>query len=337
MAQGYSTRAVPLILGLSLMAGSARGQDCAEGDWSCEPAAPPATAAPPSAPEAPETSSPDAEQAPPEAPAAPAETPPSAAQSPSEAPPPGAHPPEGGAPEEPDVPEPAEPPAVIYETRRSTWEEEDAPPPLIIVDPRTRPGEPPPEEIGVRERPEHVELRPRPRWEPLWGVAGRVQTALGRSRGRDVEMSGLGVGVRYRPVPHFALELGFDSLRGRDWHGDRRRESFVSASALVYFNPDATFQVYMPLGLHGSWARVERETTGSFEEHTYGYFGAHAGVGGEIRLSPRVALPLELLGFVRGRVDRASRQNPEFVDESTMLVTNTSGGGLLRFGVVVYW
>ena len=318
MAQGYSTRAVPLILGLSLMAGSALGQDCADGDWSCDPAgAPPAPAAPL---EAPETSPPDASRG--EAPSA----------SPGEAPAPSAP-----APESAEVPEPTAPPAVIYETRRSTWEEEDAPPPLIIVDPRTRPGEPPPQEIGVREPPEELEVRRRPRWEPLWGVTGRVQMALGSSRGRDVEMSGLGAGLRYRPVPHFALELGLDSLRGRDWHGDWRREGFISASALVYFNPDSTFQVYMPLGLHGSSARVERETEAGVEEHRYGYFGAHAGVGGEIRLSPRVALPIELIGFVRGRVDRASRQDPEFVDEKTMLVTNTSGGGLLRAGVVVYW
>lgn len=236
------------------------------------------------------------------------------------------------------MPEGAEPPAVIYETRRSTWdEEEEAPPPVIIVDPRVGPGEPPPQEIGVRSRERELEPRRRPRWEPLWGVSGRVQTALGSSRGNDVEMHGLGVGVRYRPVPHFALELSLDSLRGRDWHGDRRRETSVSASALVYFNPDSTFQVYLPAGLHGSGAKVERETASGFEDRTYGYFGAHAGIGGEIRLSPSVALPIELLGFVRGRTDDAARNDPEFVDEDTKLVTNTSGGGLLRAGIVVYW
>lgn len=150
-------------------------------------------------------------------------------------------------------------------------------------------------------------------------------------------MDGLGASFRYRPHAHFAVDVGFDFLRGRDWHDQRRSEFVFSANALVYFNPESTFQVYIPVGLHGSGARVELETPGGVVERNYRYFGAQAGVGGEIRLSPTVALPIELIGFVRGRTDRAARSEPEFVDDETKLVTNSSGGGLFRVGAVVYW
>jgi len=161
--------------------------------------------------------------------------------------------------------------------------------------------------------------------------------ALGRSRGNDVEMGGFGLAFRYRPVPHLAFELGADALFGTDWHGQRRHEVIVGGSALVYFNPDSKLQLYLPLGLHGSGARVEVEEADRVTGKDYRYFGGHAGLGLEIQLSPAVALPIELLGFVRSRTDGAARRDPEFVDEKTHLVTNTSGGGLLRAGVVVYW
>jgi hypothetical protein len=189
----------------------------------------------------------------------------------------------------------------------------------------------------VRRRSGPWKIYERDRWEPRWGVTGRLQTALGSSRGNDVEMGGFGLGVRYRPAPYFALELGADFLFGTDWHGRERRETAFSGSALVYFNPQSPVQLYLPVGLHGSMARVQFETPDGVRGADYGYFGGHAGIGAEIRLGSSVALPIELLGFLRARTDGAARRSPEFVDERTNLVTNTSGGGLLRAGIVVYW
>lgn len=230
----------------------------------------------------------------------------------------------------------AAPPPVTYESRRTWEDEEDAPPPVVVVDPRTRPDDP--NEIGVRSRPSHLRPAERRQWEPLWGASGRLGTAFGKSRGNSVSMAGLGASVRYRWIAHFAMEAGVDFLRGHDWHDNRRRELVFSVNALVYFNPESTFQVYMPLGLHASGARVElEEMPGEWETRKYSYLGLQAGVGGEIRLSPRVALPIELIGFARGRTDKAARDEPEFVDEETKLVTNSSAGALFRVGATIYW
>src|SRR5690606_16262669 len=110
---------------------------------------------------------------------------------------------------------------------------------------------------------------------------------FGSSRGQSVNMNGLGAGVRYRPAPHFALDVGLDFLSGRDWHDHLRREGSLSVTAQVYFNPESTFQVYLPLGMHSSRAWVSQETPDGNATSKYQYFGAHAGIGGEIRLSPK--------------------------------------------------
>lgn len=328
-----STRALGALCGLCLCSAPAlaQTQPCAEGDPGCaaekadEPAAGKAESTP--------------EQAAPED-AAPADAP--AAVAPDTAPTDdagwGAAPPANSAqpPAESAAGAESAPPPVTYESRRTWGDEEDAPPPVLVVDPRTRPDDP--NEIGVRSRPSHLKPAERRQWEPLWGASGRLGTAFGKSRGNSVSMAGFGASVRYRWIAHFAMEAGVDFLRGHDWHDNRRRELVFSVNALVYFNPESTFQVYMPLGLHLSGARVElEETPGAWDTRKYSYLGLQAGVGGEVRLSPRVALPIELIGFARGRTDEAARNEPEFVDEETKLVTNSSAGALLRVGATIYW
>jgi opacity protein-like surface antigen len=160
----------------------------------------------------------------------------------------------------------------------------------------------------------------------------------GEDRHEDAGMGGAGISFRYRPVPHFALDIGLDSLGGTDWQGNRRHEGVFSVSGIVFFNPKNPVQFYMLGGLSGSGAQVEVEDEfGGVEEREYSYFGAQLGAGLEFRVSHLVSLNFDLVGFVRGRTDEAARDLPEFTDPETGRTTNASGGGLVRGGITFYW
>ena len=99
-------------------------------------------------------------------------------------------------------------------------------------------------------------------------------------------------------------------------------------------NPKNKTQFYLLGGLGWSAATVKLNDAAS--EH-YGYFGVQGGIGLEFRISKKVALNVDMLGFVRGRTDEKAQRVPEFVDPATGRTTNTSGGGLLRGGLTLYW
>ena len=82
-----------------------------------------------------------------------------------------------------------------------------------------------------------------------------------------------------------------------------------------------------------------REGEADFEPFSeeYTYFGGQLGIGAEGRISKRVAIGGDLIGFVRGRTDEGASEQPEFIDPETNRATNTSGGGLVRVGVTFYW
>jgi len=72
-------------------------------------------------------------------------------------------------------------------------------------------------------------------------------------------------------------------------------------------------------------------------QRSYSYFGGQLGAGLEFRVTRRVSLNLDLVGFMRGRTDQEARVQPEFTDPDTGRTTNTSGGGLFRGGITFYW
>jgi hypothetical protein len=67
----------------------------------------------------------------------------------------------------------------------------------------------------------------------------------------------------------------------------------------------------------------------------YRYFGVHAGIGLEGRLTRNFTLNGDLLGLVRSRTDDGTV--PEYVDPETGRTTDTSGAALLRFGGTYWW
>ncbi|WP_437570687.1 hypothetical protein [Sorangium sp. So ce542] len=285
--------------------------NCPPGAWFCEEVEPPG----------------DPAAEPP--PAAAAEPPPAEALPP---PPPAPPPPRGRR-----ATRPAPPPVVVYQTSPS------GPPPQVIV---VTPGSAPPPRVIVRRMtPPVPPPPPKLRWRRQWGVNFRVQgLMMGREHGgaEEAGMGGVGVSLRYRPVPAFALDLGADLLAGTDYNGYERTEVPLSLSGMLFVNPRSRTQFYFTGGLNMSHAEVERpwgEAAASGEEFVpnteYDYFGAHGGIGLEFRLSPRLALNIDALGFVRSRTDDGVV--PEFRDPETGRTTDTSGGGLFRGGLTVYW
>lgn len=165
-----------------------------------------------------------------------------------------------------------------------------------------------------------------------WSVTLRLQGVVLGSSDNDAAMGGIGASLRYALDPHVVLDLGFDSFGGTDYNGHDRNESSLATSVLVFLNPDKAIRTYVLVGGHLSAAQVD--VFGDLQN--WMYLGAHAGLGLDFPVHERVSLAIDLLGFLRGRTDTRAEREPEFTDGFGNL-TNTSGGGLLRAGVTLYW
>lgn len=157
----------------------------------------------------------------------------------------------------------------------------------------------------------------------------------------DADMNGLGAALRFRPIPHLAIEGALDVLWGTDYNGFQRFEQALMLSGLFYVNPRSAVQLYGILGFGGSSAFLDSGVTADGQpvlaDETYSYLGGHVGVGVEGRVTRHFALGADLIGFLRWRKDPHAADNPEFVDPVSHRATNTSGGGLLRLGATFYW
>lgn len=167
-----------------------------------------------------------------------------------------------------------------------------------------------------------------------WSLALRVQGVMldSRRRGDDARLAGIGVSGRYALNPVVTFDLGLDSLLGTDYNGYDRSELSLSLSSLFFLNYHPVVRTYVLVGLNTSSARVDVNG----DDQTWGYFGGQTGLGLDITIAPTVALNLDLVAFMRGRTDSRAAREPEFTD-ALGRVTNTSGGGLLRGGVVIHF
>jgi hypothetical protein len=232
------------------------------------------------------------------------------------------------------------------------------PPPGPPAPPEAGPNEPPERmelDRSALRRPRHMVLEPPPpprhhyrrHRRPLhpWGFDAHVFGALigdGRNSSKDANMGGLGVGLRYKLLPDFALAGDIDFGFGTDYNGYDRQEAALFLHAIGILNPRSIVRLYLFGGFGLSSAHV---TVGSADssplwpsyDERYTYFGVDLGAGVEVGLSPRTAIHADLLGFVRDRTDTDLHSRPEFVDPETGRTTNASGGGLLRIGALFYW
>ncbi len=193
----------------------------------------------------------------------------------------------------------------------------------------------------------HHEHKRKKRWRRhrRWGMNLHIDGIIlprYRDEVEDVGMAGLGLSLKYRPIPHLALGFGADFLGGSDSNGYERQEIPLSLTATVYFNPRSLAQVYMFAGVNWSFARVFSD---EFQHHLaegtadeYNYFGGHGGLGLEFRVTRLIGLNIDGLAFVRSRTDSDEEgQYPEFYDPETGEASNTSVAGMVRGGVTFWW
>jgi hypothetical protein len=228
----------------------------------------------------------------------------------------------------------AAPPARTGEPKRS--------PPVVVYRPEEGSGA---RKIIIVDRPEEAPPPVRRRHKREWGFNLRLQSVLmgdDENRHPEAGMGGIGFSLRYRPIPHFAFDVGVDFLGGVDWHGNRRRENALLLNAMIFFNPKDKLQFYTLGGFGFAGAHVQKrlsdEEGSPMHNQEYGYFGGQLGVGLEWRVARKTALNFDVVGFIRGRTDEKARYEPEFTDpENPDRTTNTSGGGLARLGITFYW
>jgi hypothetical protein len=164
---------------------------------------------------------------------------------------------------------------------------------------------------------------------------------LGEGAASHAALAGIGAAFRFRPLPPFAADVGFDFVGGRDYVGNRRSERAFVGNALVFFNPRDFVQVYAIGGFALSQAWVSVERMGGFAidpyDTSYTHVGVQLGLGLEWRLARRAALSTDLLFLRRHRTDANRDDDPEFVDPATHRATNTSQGALFRAGAIFYF
>jgi len=225
---------------------------------------------------------------------------------------------------------PAQPPPVVYQPPPPSYR----PPPPPGYRPPPPPGyrQPPPPPYYYRARPAESVTPPHE-----WGLNFRVEGALlGHTAVSNSGMGGVGLGLRYKPIPQFGIEADVDFWGGRDYYGDRRNETSFQLNALVFVNPRSRVQVYFLAGLGWSSAQVNDDSLAGAQAN-YTYFGGQAGGGLEFRLGRHFALNADVRGFIRGRTDDGAQTAPEFVNPQTGQTTNTSGGGIVTGGMTFYF
>lgn len=226
-----------------------------------------------------------------------------------------------------------------------------AEPPPSGEPPAASPAEPPPPALPRRERREReiridVERvkpaqRRRQRYRE-WGINMHATIGLmaDDDAARDAGMNGVGAALRFRPIPHIAIEGSLELVWGVDYNGFDRFEHAFLANALFFANPRSAVQLYGLAGLGVSGAYLDSSDENglrTLRDERYSYVGAQLGFGVEARLTRNFAFGGDLIGLVRERSDRHADDNPEFIDPDTHRTTNASGGGLVRLGATYYW
>ncbi|MDF3067601.1 MAG: hypothetical protein K0R38_3202 [Polyangiaceae bacterium] len=230
-----------------------------------------------------------------------------------------------------------------------------APPPVPPAPSRGGPNEAPPSPPPHASSPAEGEMRfdvpppepPRPRRRRgfrEWGL--NLHANLGLMGGDDrkspnADMNGIGAALRFRPIPHIAIEGSVELLWGTDYNGFQRFEDALLVNGLFFANPRSAIQVYGLAGFGFGAAYLDSGLAADgqpvLRDETYAYVGGQLGVGVEGRVTRHFALGADLVGFLRWRNDRNARREPEFIDPETGKTTNTSGGGLVRLGATYYW
>jgi len=197
---------------------------------------------------------------------------------------------------------------------------------------------PPPANAPSSEEPPARKRRHRFR---EWGFNLHLEGAwFSEQPADDAAAGGLGFAFRYRAFPSLAFEAGVDFVRGAEHRGYWRSDTALLLNTLLFFNPRDVAQVYAlgGLGFSRSSLNYARHTGDDVfyarsDEHQ-SYFGGHLGLGLEVRVSRRIAVGGDVIGFIRARTDDSN--STDFVSSAARRPTDTSGGAV-RAGVTFYW
>ena len=164
---------------------------------------------------------------------------------------------------------------------------------------------------------------------------------MGSGAQNDAFMGGGGFAFRLRPIPAFALDLGLELAGGNDYNGNDRGEYAGVVNALVFLNSRDRVQCFVLGGFNLGGASVTVRHLGGvavtpYDDH-YAYVGGQLGLGVEWRMTHHTAITSDFQMFIRSRIDEGRHLFPEYVDPSTHLTSNVSGGGLFRLGVTFYF
>jgi hypothetical protein len=207
------------------------------------------------------------------------------------------------------------PPVVVYQSPATRYYVIQAPPPVYYYHPRHHPQR---SEWGLNL---HLE-------GAAFGHAATVGSA---------GMGGGGLGIRYRPVPVFALETDLDFVGGRDYNGFRRDEEASTVNGLLFLNPRSRLQLYLLAGFGWSWAHAVDDLPGyDVASYNYTYFGGQGGLGLEFRAAKHFAINADARAFIRTRTDDQASFSSEFTNSSGQ-TTNTSAGVLFTGGMTFYF
>jgi len=164
---------------------------------------------------------------------------------------------------------------------------------------------------------------------------------MGAGAQNDSWLGGAGLAFRLRPFPMFAVDLGLEIAGGVDYNGNDRAEQAFVGNTLVFLNPRDRVQCFLLGGfnLGGANVRVRKQAGYAVlpRDDSYTYVGVQLGLGVEWRVSRRAAITSDFELLARGRTDTGRDTNPEYIDPSTHMATNDSGGGLFRLGGTLYF
>ena len=209
------------------------------------------------------------------------------------------------------------PPVVVYQP----------PPPVMVV--------PPSGEVSGTTATRRRHARgDKPEWGLHLNVTG---TLLGSGAAKGAGLVYICLGLRYRPIPYFALQGSVSFLGGRDYYATARGETAFMGNFYVFLNPKDSFQLFLLGGFGWSTARIGDDRNGNpGPGYNYNYFGGMAGGGAEWRIAKHFALYGDVRAFLRSRTDAFAALEPEFVD-SYGRTSNTSAGGLFSGGMTFYF
>lgn len=209
------------------------------------------------------------------------------------------------------------------------------PAPRVVVVRTPAPAPAPAPEV-VHEPPVEPEPQPRPVKRERFRRVG-LFAAGGGIFADQVSMGGFTGGLLIRPVRHLGIRLGAGAFGGTDYYGDSRTEVPFTNDFLVYFNPRRMFQIYFLSGFHISRAVSSNSLSWGLDERRYTYVGGQAGLGAELRLGRAFALTFDARTFIREQVRDGVVEFSETTSDGSVRTTNTSAGGLLNFGLAVYF